>query len=214
MHSPQSVQVYDAHPKVPVSEFVPELEFEFTDIPSDAFAHYVLRAINKFARDSNALRRTQYIKTIPCVNTYLLLPHDCVDIVAIMRIGTGNCDTVIRTLYSPTCLACGSVYAWFSEPNILHLEPMRREQLYRVEMSVAPTYDACEVDKKLLTDYYDTIISGVKSYLYNITDKPWSSVQRAQESMLLFHNGIHRAAMETLTRGQRGGFKRKIPRVL
>lgn len=214
MQEPQVVQVYDATPKVSVYEFTPELELEFTDIPIDIFPHYILRTVNKFARDSNVLRRHQYIHTTPCITTYLLLPQDCVDIVAVMRVGTSCCDTVTRVLDKPVCVNCGETYTWFEAPNIIHLDPMPRARCYHIEMSVAPTYDACEVDRVLLTNYYDTIMFGVKSHIYGMTNKPWSSVQRSQECMLLFNNGVHRAAMEVMTHGQRGSFKRKLPKVL
>lgn len=208
--------LYEAIPTVSVSEFIPELAFEFPDMPDDAFAHFILRAINRLARASNVLRRDANIVAQRCVETYLLEPQDCVDIVAVMGIRGGprcNAFEVTRLLSRPAELPCGS-YAWLEEPNIIHITRTQDDERFTVVLSVAPTFDACEVDRILLTNFYDVVIDGTKSFLYGMGNKPWSSVARAQEFELKFSNGIGRITLERLSGGQRGVIKRYMPRIL
>ena len=207
--------VYEAYPKVSIQEFIPELSFEFTDIPENAFSHFVLKAINTFARRSNALRRTATIHVQDCVDNYLLEPQDCMDIVAVMGIckrDNCGCSPVTRLTNAPCCLPCGA-FSWFEQPNIIHISPTKCGQCYDVKFSVAPTYDACEVDEILLTQYYETIMHGARSSLYGMGNKPWSSLQRLEYHRQEFDRGIRVAAVETLTGGQRGALKARRPRM-
>lgn len=212
----QASVVFDAYPKVSVREFLPELTFEFTEMPEEGMPHFVLRAINRIARQSNCLRRTATIHTQPCVDNYLLEPQDCMDIVAVMSVckhGGCGCSDVTRITSEPCHLPCGTM-SWFEAPNTIYFSNTRHHNVFRVSMSVAPTYETCEVDRILLTNFYDTVLNGTKFYLYSMTDKPWSSVNRAQEYEVRFLQGIRSAALEALTGGQRGMFRTKRPRIL
>ena len=217
MQDPQTSVVFDAYPKVSLQEFVPELAFEFNEMPSDAFPHFLLRAINRFARNSNALRRTATIFAQSCVENYLLEPQDCMDIVAVLSVcQTSHCicsSPVVRVTSEPCRLPCGT-YSWFEEPNVIHFSPVKCKDVFKVTMSVAPTYDACEVDSVLLTTFYDVIMDGTKFYLYSMASKPWSSVNRAQESEARFIQGIRTASVQAMMNGQRGALRAKRPRVL
>ncbi|MBQ3569532.1 MAG: hypothetical protein IJA20_02540 [Methanocorpusculum sp.] len=207
--------VYEAYPKVSVQEFIPELSFEFTDMPENAFAHFILKAINNIARRGNVLRRTATIHTQDCVDNYRLEPQDCMDIVAVMGIckrDNCGCSPITRLTGQPCCLPCGS-FSWFEKPNIIHISDARCGNCYDVKFSVAPTYDACEVDEILLTQYYDLVMDGVRADLYGMGNKPWSSLQRLEYHKQQFDKGIRKAAIETLTGGQRGALKARRPRM-
>lgn len=208
--------VYDAYPKVPVQEFIPELAFEFTDMPENAFHHFVLKAINKLARKGNVLRRTALIHTYPCITNYLLEPQDCMDVVAVMGI-RNMCHpcgvtgvTRLTHAHVPCYMPCGT-YSWFEHPNVIHITNTQREGQYQVEFSVAPTYDACEVDRILLDNYYEVVLDGARTDLYAMSNKPWSSLQRMEYYRQQFLGGISRAAVETLAGGQRGALRAKRP---
>lgn len=217
MNGLSTTVTFEAYPKVSIQEFIPELAFEFTDMPEDAFSHFILKAINKLARDGNVLRRTAIIKTQHCVESYLLEPLDCMDIVAIMSVckTTGGCGfyPVTRLTMEPCQLPWGA-YTWFEYPNVIHFSPVGHHDTYKVTMSVAPTYDACEVDEILLTRYLSVILDGAKSDLYNMASKPWSSQQRAADCERRFLLGIRQAAIDTMAGYQRGGIRAKRMRVL
>lgn len=194
--------------KVPLEDFFPELQFEFPDLDSEAIPHFLMRAITKFARESNALRRTATVCTYDCIENYLLEPPDCVDIVAVMRVCKRGCacGPVTRVTHEPCQLQCGT-YTWFEQPNTIYFSPGKTGTAYKVWMSVAPKLDACEVDSILLTQYLDVILDGAKSYIYALANKPWSNVQRAAEARARFERGIPKAAIDTLLGGQRGVIK-------
>lgn len=198
--------VFDAYPKVSLQEFIPELAFEFTEMPEEAFPHYLLKAIDRFARNSNALRRTVHICTQNCVNRYLIDPPDCMQIVALLDICGDTCGAhPVRLTSAVPCLRGCASSVWFERPNIIGFSQPGGS--YQITLSVTPTRQSCEVDEILLTDFAETILDGTRHYLYGMTGKPWSSVQRSQESEMRFIQGIRQAAVETLTGGQRGTFR-------
>lgn len=213
MATPISSVVYEAYPKVPMDGFISELAFEFPDVPEEAFPHYILRAVNRLARDGNVLRRTAYVKTQPFVERYPIEPPDCMDIVAIMDVALGRGGAVTRLTGAPTVMPCG-VTVWYEEPNMLVVSPVRANDEFRITVSVAPTYEACNLDKILLTEYYDTVIEGVRYFLYSLNDKPWSSATRAQDCEMRFLRMVRAAAVQTMTGRQRGAIKARRPRAM
>ena len=219
MKSENSV-VYDAYPKVSIKEFIPELAFEFEDASEEIFSHFILKAINRFARDSNALVRDQDILAQCGACAYKLEALDCVDVVGILRV-TRESDRICGEVDVPRinnrpgkhcCFTQRSV-SWFEAPDIIHFNPCSPPDVFHVLFSVAPKYDACEVDRILLDVYLETILDGSRYFLYNMQSKPWSQVQRAQECYFKFLDGIKRASVESHTGGQRGVFKRKTERI-
>lgn len=224
MTQEQSI-VYEAQPKVQLDEFVPDLAFEFPDVPTEAFANYLLRVITKFAIASNALRRKAVIHIQPCVENYLLEPIDCMEVLAVMgvrEVRANCCSGPVHRLTTNPVMIGGGVQSWFEAPNTIWFQPAKRPDVYEVIFSVKPTYDACEVDRILLTDYYDVIADGLRALLYNMPDKPWSTNNRqpalassiAEKYELKFRLGCHDAAIQTMMGGQRGALRAKRPRVL
>jgi len=209
------VVMFEPYSKVSVDEFLPELQLEFPDMPSDAFAHYVLRSIDRIARDGNVLRRTATIHTERCIENYLLEPPDCMTIVNIMKVCNNgcNCCTNVRRLTSePCCMTCGTL-TWFQEPNTILFRNHPSHACFKVTMSVAPTWDTCEVDTLLLHNHYELVLTGARYMLMNMSNKPWSSVNRAQELKKDFVIGIRSAAIDTMMGNQRGGITATKPRL-
>lgn len=209
-----SAVVFDPYEKVNINEtFVPEIAYEFDNdkLSIDAIPHYILRSINRLARVGNVLRRQALICTQTCVDNYILDPPDCMDIVNVMsvcQICGCRCGKPLRLTHEPCCFPCGTA-TWFERPNTIFFRPTGCGTQYKVEMSVAPPMDACEVDKILYVAYYDVVVNGVKSMMYAMADRPWSSVNRATEYRELYENGIRAAAMDTLLGGQRGALRAK-----
>lgn len=209
--------VYQAVPKIPVEAFVPELAFEFNEVPEEIYANYILRAIDRMAREGNVLRRKAEIHVHEHVENYLLEPEDCMDIVAVMKCAlmksNGCRGAVVRLTDEPLCISHG-VYTWFEHPNVVCFRPARYHDVFEVEFSVAPTFDACEVDRILFDKYHDVVLAGVRAYLYGIAGKPWSNDQKFASYTLAFQQGIQSASLETMAGGQRGMIRVKRPRVL
>lgn len=221
MNIPYSETVFQAYPKVALAEFIPELAFEFQEMPEEALPNYVLRAITRLAREGNVIRRRVEVYTQPCVNNYILEPPDCMELVAVMgvcRLPSNHCGCVGNyvtrlTAHNHCQMPCG-VCSWFESPNIIHFHPVNCGDIFSVEIAVAPTYDACEVDRIFLTQYYDVVMSGARAYLYEMAAKPWSSLNRAAEYEARFIAGIRNAAVETMMGGQRGAFRVQRPKIM
>lgn len=217
MLSQRSSVVYQAQPKVVLSGFIPELAFEFPDVPEEIFSNYILRAIDKLARDGNVLRRKAHIHVQEHVENYQLMPEDCMELVAVMRCRSVRSNSlhadVVRLTQEPTCIIHG-IYTWFEPPDFIFFRPARHGDVFEIDFAVAPTFDACEVDRVLFTKYYDTVMYGVRSYLYAMPDKSWSDANKATAYTTMFLSGIRAAGIEAMTGHQRGAIRAKRPRVL
>lgn len=213
MLSTQQSVIFEPYEKVPVTDFVAELSFEFPDMPEEALAHYVLKAIDRLAVVGKVLRRTAIVNTQDCVDNYLLEPPDCMAVSAIVsmyRVAGNCCGTTSRLNYNPgsfsCCFPCGTI-SWFEAPNTIYIQPGKCGDSYRINMAVKPTKNTCEVDRVLYDSYEDLILTGTKYYLYMMPSQGWSSVNRAQELKQDFEIGIRAAGIDVMAGGQRGALK-------
>lgn len=203
--------------KVSLQEFLPELEFEYTDAPQDLLSAMVLRAIQRLCLGANVLRRTTRVHLHPPATHYKLKPIDDTKLIAVMAIcveqGLCCCTRQLIRVNGPTCSCscCGQQFAHVDGDELVVERPQPCEVL-RVELSVQPGLDACEVDRVLLDEHYQTIVTGVRAIMCAMVDKPWSSWERSRQAETLFRQGIAEAAVWTLTGRQRGAFRASIPR--
>ena len=199
--------VFENTPKVPVSDLIDDLAYEFTDAPWELLEQCVKRVITRICERTNVLRRTVYLTTECNVHNYLLEPPDCMEVIAIMSICYCRSKFLHGPLYrltSPTCTCC----CFDNNVSVDHGEIVfsapKSGTTFRLELSVKPTKEACEVDSILLLDHRELIIDGVRSMLCTMVDKPWSSVQRAAASEQAFLRGCAEASVDTMLGGQRG----------
>lgn len=204
--------VYDPYATVPLSDFIPELVFEIPELPEEMAMYHVRKAVIEFARRSLVLRRKVDIHTYNCVDNYILEAPDCSEVLAIHNICnvTGTCcGKPVRLTHAPCGLPSCGVSVWREEPNIVWISPGRDGACYRVEISVAPTRDVCEVDKILYDKYFENILVGAKMYLYGIARRPWSSQDLANAARLEFDRKIATAMLDTALGGQVGAIRIK-----
>lgn len=211
--------VFDPFDTVPLTAFTTELQFEFPDLVSEAMPHYIMKTIRRFAKITNALRRRIRIQAIHCVDRYLLEPPDCVDILAIMDMMTeADCSCngrvrIHRFMQDPLNKNCCGMTSWWDQDGIIFLKGVGNSRLTAI-VSVAPRLDACEVDRIILDKYFDVIMAGVKSQIMGMPQKPWSSVERSRLYKQDFEAEMRAITVDTLMNGQRGVFKRTLPRIL
>lgn len=208
--------VFELTPKVPVDDFLPELMFEFPDVPHDALVNYVLRAIDRLCEKANVLRRTAIVHTQRCIKNYLIEPPDCMDVIAIMAVDEGKrgCFPFVklrRMFKAPSTYLVDAVTVERNE--LIFTRPLDKAE-YIVTMSVKPRYDACEVDAILKERFYDTIQAGVKASLCAMAGKNWSNNSHAEYWEKKFLIGAASAAVETLSNKQRGVINAARPRIL
>lgn len=208
--------VFENTPKVPVSEFLDILAYEFTDAPYGLLEDCLKRTVTRIAERTNIMRRTVYLTTECNVHNYLLEPPDCMEVIAIMSICYCQSKFLHGPLYrltSPTCTCC----CFDNNVSVDHGEIVfsapKSGTTFRIELSVKPTKDSCELDSILLTDHQELVLDGVRSLLFAMVDKPWSSVQRAQLSEQAFLHGCAEAAVDTMLGNQRGVMRVKRGRI-
>jgi len=203
--------VYEATPKTSIDEFVADLEYEFTDAPHDLLVHNVQRVVAQMCEQSNILRRVAYIHTQECVPNYIIEAPDCMQLIALMSICYCHSrymhSPLIRLTGSPCDVCCCRDNNVHIEGNELVFSSPKDCDVFRIEMSVKPTYQTCELDTNLLTDYYETICLGVRSLMYDMLDKPWSSVQRAALTKQEFYRACSDDAVRTMLHHQRGALR-------
>lgn len=204
---------YELAPKVPLTEFLPLLEYEFTDAPGGMLSYVLFQVICRFCRHTNILRRTVDIHTERCVPNYLLEPPDDVDMIAVMRMAEIRSKACAPDYHRVTvhcgvsCCHCHDNVV-FVRGNELVFDRPPGQALFRVEMSVQPRRGACDVDRVLL-DYEHALLDGVRAGLFAQIGKPWSNITRAQASENAFRLACANAAVECMTHNQRGSFTRR-----
>ena len=204
--------VYEDAPQVPLTDLLPELEFEFNDAPQGLLAHLMRRTIDRFCNDTNVIRRQCTVRTHECVQNYLMDIPDGVELIAVMRVvllHSKYCAPDYRRTTVPLERSYGfcacAPYTVSVRKNELFFDPPAKHASFLIDMSVRPSSNACDVDKSLLA-YEDTLLEGVRAKLYAQTGKPWSSAQRAVASDALFRQGCADAAVDTMMHQQRGAF--------
>lgn len=208
--------VYEAYPKTPVDEFVTDLEYEFSDAPHDLLVHNVLRVVASMCEQSNILRRTALVRTQAGVPNYTFEAPDNMQVIALLSIcpvgGAHATAPIVRLTTAPQAICHAPMNSvWVENKELIFSAPGNRDT-FRVEMSVKPTYQTCELDTCLLTDYYETLCLGVRSLMFDMADKPWSSLQRAALARQEFYRACSDNAVRAMTRNQRGAFRVRRPR--
>lgn len=211
--------VFENTPKVPLSEFLDILAYEFTDASYGLLENCLKRTITRIAERSNIMRRTVFLTTQCGVHNYLLEPPDCMEVIAIMSICYWKSMYMQGPLYrltSPNCTRgccfCFGNTVYVDKGEIVFSAP-QSGTTFRIELSVKPTKDSCDLDKILLDDHEELVLDGVRSLLFAMVDKPWSSMQRAQASEQAFLRGCAEAAVDTMLGNQRGVMKAKHTRI-
>ena len=204
--------VFDAYPKVPLDEFLPELSLEVPELPADIIMNYVRSAAIEFAERTHVLQREITICLQPCVGNYILDAPDCTRIVAVSGICRGGtCRSQVTRLTSSPCFVAGfGSSAWWERPDIIWFHPapsLPSEAVVRV--SVAPAVDACEVDAILFNEHKEAIQAGARARIYNIPRRPWSSAPHAEEQRKEFLRRIASAGTARLLGGNIGAVKMK-----
>jgi len=218
---------YELFPKVQLVDYVDELRFQFEDLPIDAAARYLQKAVHYLCRNAHVLKRTQILKLQCGVSNYVLESHDCMDIVAVHNCWTVDskclCNPTIARLPSkpdPHIPCCCGRAMWVeldkSIPEI-HFVGMFDETV-GIEMSVCPKVDSNEVDAIIMEKYLDVCLMGAAAYLYSLKGKPWTKTLAGRaaglerQMMQDFKTAVADIAVSQLTGGQVGvvHIKRRI----
>jgi hypothetical protein len=207
--------VYEQVTKKDFSDILDELQFEFTDAPADLLLHYAQRVIRDFCDRTNALRRTVHIYPQMGVHNYLIEPSDDVDFIAMLSVQCTRCRYgmgVVRRVIGNVCDILTDYDTIHIKDNELIFSHPRTGDSWDIIISVMPTLKDMDVDAVLIDRYSETIVNGVKARLYEQSDKPWTSLQRAQLSRATYLQQCGVISLDLLTEHQRGAIKARGPR--
>lgn len=218
--------------KVPLSVFTPELILAVPQVPTDIAESYIRQSAIDLVEQSHCLKREIQIATQAGVSDYELSSGDGERVDRIDRVcdWLGRPYTVLpnQPCFPPCATRCvdfcapgwnggigtfaplSPVVVWFAQPNEFHVNPCPQVDIdlgYRVEISVVPDRDACDLDELLYQKYQPAIVAGALAYLYEMPDKAWTnlalSVAKRKESNMK----TARALGDAMT-GVRQGFHR------
>lgn len=203
--------VYDAYPKVELSEFIPELQLEIPELPEDILMHYVRKAAIEFCERSRVVEREIQICMQACVPNYLLESPDCTRVVAVTGICRG-CGGPYSRINSKPChnSVMGGVAWWDQGEGALWVHPApSQDNNIMVRVSVAPEQDACEVDAILNNKYREAILAGTRMFIYAIPRREWTSQTFADTNRAEFDRRVAAAGTDRLLGGQQGSVRMK-----
>lgn len=213
--------VYEPFPTTPISEFFPELRFEFVDLPDELFVYYTRRVAIDMAEKGNILRRWARIELQPCVTRYALISPDGLKLWAIMGIFRSRgcpdrAESVRRTWGPPedACL-CDKNTAWYDPyDDVLHYNGACDCSFLHVNMAVVPPRDACKLPSIYMERFFDTLLMGVRAKIMLITGQEWTNLRVGSALQSEYESMLKREAVRVAERRQRGLIKIQFGRVM
>ena len=215
----QTAVVFEPHKEVTLEKFLPELRFEFTDLPDPLFKWAIIRAARDMARDGNIIRRNAVVDAAPGVSRYPLRSPDGLEVCGILGIKKASClghAPVGRTFDPPDdAMPCGRELAWYDDVDgVLHLPLACPPERYFLFLSVMPADDACTLPEAYYREHIDVLMTGAKARIMRISGKPWTNLQMADAYERHFHEGVAAAAVDAHTHLMRGAVRMNFGRTL
>lgn len=172
--------------KVDLALFVPDVmamtrgDGTRKGLPAEVAVSFVRDAIIDFARLSSAVCRTEYIRLQPGLCEYPLVDCDSdEEIHSIVEAGEKDCPVETCGLDNG-CLVLPDGFGYFSDT-------------LRVEYSVIPCRDACEVDEYLYKHHKTAIVAGALASLHLMPQRPWTSGEAARQRRVQFEEDVAEA---------------------
>lgn len=217
----------DTIPKVKLEEFLPEVRLMVPGCPDEIIASYVRQAVIEVADRTLAFKRMVPIELQIGVRSYALEAEDCTRVVAIDWIcdyrgrrhfpkPNAPCVMPCATWCNPAC-SWGSFnpfegYNWasFKQPNVLELSFMPDCDVatgMAVRLTVAPTRDACDVDRIAYDKYAQDIHVGAAKSLLALQQQAWYQPQMAAKYERDWQRILGKIATDAIVQESRGPFQ-------
>lgn len=166
--------------------------------------------------------RQRIIDVEPCVTRYSIhLPADCelVNIISVVLVNTGCCDSKGLNYYPHKPFSRQNFMwekvVWYDDVDkVLHCERFNSPSQIKLHVSVCPIDNACELPAIYKTDYFDLLLTGAKSFILKIFNKPWTNLQLA----MVYHNqfllGINELSAQSKLHKFKGVFKMQTGKII
>lgn len=195
---------------IPLSDFLPEVAVMVDGAPSDMVESYIRQSAIDLAVRSQVLIRDVQIDVQAGVDEYPVRVGDQERVESLQYMGRkpGACDCPYRSPCGVP-LMCGGT-AQFKAPDRVFISPkpkQDRKQALWVRVAVAPTRDACEVDRMLYEKYHEAVVNGALARMLVIKGMPWYDAALSTFYRDSAARDITAAGVDRLTGGRRGPFK-------
>lgn len=202
---------------IALSEFVPEVAVVAAGAPADMLESYIRQSAIDFTTRAQVLMRDSVIDLQAGVDEYPIRVSPDEQIVSMQYMGPERsaCDCPPYSACGVPA-RCGGV-ATFKAPDrvILSQRPISdAPSALWVRVSVAPSRDACSIDRVLYDRYHEGVVNGALARVLLLKGMPWFDAALATFHRRLAGDAISAAGLDRLTRGERGPFKMKPRRVV
>lgn len=214
--------VYEPRKTRPLSDFYPELRFEFPNVPEQLFQYYLVRTARDMARSGDLLRRTAVLTARPGVTRYRLVAPENETVLSVLDIlKEAECpcapDKVVpRTFVQPeTFYSCTKEIAWYDDiDKIIHINGACCAGRYLISLSVLLDEGVCELPEEFYTLYFHTLLMGTKAGILMITGRPWTNMRVGGELFNEYRRLVQGHAFDVMRHKQRGAVKMQFGRAL
>jgi hypothetical protein len=210
-----------------IAENIGELFEHRTDLQDDSIYSKLLMAAIQLAQQTNLIKREFTINLQDCVSHYLLENCDQVDIVYVDKIcwetdnGKSSCEQITLVDNSacemrPATRPCGSVSCSldcygsrnirFVPPDVVEISPVQGlSGTLTLTATVAPKYNACELDDDFLTKHRLPLMYGTLAHMYE------AGGEMRNEQLALKHRALFRSELlRHHMRENMGGFRHSM----
>lgn len=214
--------LYEPRKTRPLSDFYPELRFEFPSVPEQLFQYYLVRTARDMARNAALIRRTAIITPQPCVTRYRLIAPEGETILSVLDIFreydccSSRSSRISRTHVQPDGFcSCTKDIAWYDDlENVLHIDSSYCSGKYKVSLVVLLDENVCELPEEFYTLYLPTLIMGTKASILMITGRPWTNMRVGGELYNEYKRLLTGHAFSVMRHKQRGAVKMQFGRAL
>lgn len=162
-------------------------------LPESVARSFIRNSIYKFAERTGILKERQTLSMQCGLACYPIEVGEDQTIIGIKSARMGD----FETLDCSCNWSWGNVDFWI-EDDSLHVYPTPSSDVeagLEIELVLAPSRDACEVDSVFYNKWHDTIIHGALAEIHMMPSRPWSSVGRALERKRMFDDDVSRATI-------------------
>lgn len=210
--------VWDRHKTVDIDSLLPEIKFEFPELPQEMFRYYVRKVSRQMSMDGNLLRSRVVIPVQYGVYRYRLDPPDGSELLRILRLyHDNNCGThdVIRFYNKPVSDCHLHSYAYYDDyEREIYINTDYIGGAYNVVISVMPASDSCVLPLEFSNIWLEALLTGVRGELFSIAGRAWSNPQQGFFLKKQCRDLTNSLALDKLTHNNNGAIKMNFGKVM
>lgn len=201
---------------IALEKFLPELRYEFQDLPDELFKFSLVRAARTMARSGDVDVRRAHIQAEPCVTRYAIHPPLDYELVKIISASTESKSlNLVRHKPKSWNVYAHETVIWYDDLEcILQIRNIHCPTTIHLNITVCPPDNTCELPFIYYDQYLELLTMGVKANLLRMLNKPWTNLQLAMVYDRAFQQGINELTVDAHMHKTKGIVKMDFGRVL